>query len=60
MLYQTRRANAARRLLALIGGLFAEVRRTTRDTTYVAGLNDFRLRDLGLSRVDREIRRVYR
>jgi len=62
MLYQPQRFRftaLARRALTLVAGMFRDFNRTDRDTTYVEGLNEFRLRDLGLNRVDREIKRMH-
>ena len=62
MLYQPQRFSfiaSLRKLVAAAAGLFGEIGKTNRDTTYVEGLNEFQLRDLGLNRVDREIRRMH-
>jgi uncharacterized protein YjiS (DUF1127 family) len=62
MLYQPQRfslAALAHRAFTMVAGIFNDFTRTNRDTTYVEGLNEFQLRDLGLNRVDREIKRMH-
>ena len=62
MLYQPQRFSFSalvRRVLTTVAGIFSEFNQTNRDTIYVEGLNDFHLRDIGLNRVDREIKRMH-